>query len=249
MTGLVRSEWLKQRSTHTSLALLAAMVGLISAVVLLHMISLSVPSLSNGAGQLKVFGLGTTFGTIFASLLGAMSVTSEIRHGTIRPTFLASPNRARVIAAKVAASAAAGAGFGLLAETLAAGVGSAALAARGIDLAPSIGQYAQLLAGGAVAAALWAAIGVGIGAIVRNQVGAVIGLVVWLLFIELTLSGSIPAAAKYAPGATAGAIAGASLEHTASDLVAPAVGAAVTVAYAAAATAGGLIAARRRDVS
>jgi len=249
MSGLLRSELLKQRSTRTNLALLLSMVGLISAIVLLHMVSLSAHDLSGREGQLKVFGLGTTFGMIFASLLGALSITSEIRYGTIRPTLLATPNRARVIVAKVAASATAGAAFGLLAETLAVGVGSAGLAARGIQIAPSGGEYAQLLAGGAVAAALWAAIGVGVGAIVRNQIGAVVGLVVWLLFVEMTLIGSVPSAAKYAPGASAGAIAGAILEQTATYLIAPALGALLSVAYAATATTAGLIATNRRDVS
>lgn len=154
------------------------MVGLISAAVLLHMVTLPAQNLSDRVGQLRVLGLGTTFGMMFASLLGAISVTGEIRHGLIRPTFLGSPNRARVIAAKVAAGAIAGAAFGLLAEVLAVGVGSAALAGRGIHVAPTGADFAQLIAGGAVAAALWAVIGVGVGAIVRNQVGAVVGLVV-----------------------------------------------------------------------
>lgn len=249
MTGLMRSELLKQRSTRTNLALLASMAGLISAVVLLHMVSLSVRELSDRPGQLKVLGLGTTFAMIFASLLGALSVTSEIRHGTIRPTFLAAPHRAQVIVAKIAASAAAGAGLGLLAEGLAVGLGDAALATRGIHLAPSVGQYARLIAGGALAAALWAAIGVGVGSIVRHQVGTVIGLVVWLLFIELTLLGSVPAVARYAPGATGGAIAGAILEHPAGDLLGPAAGAVLTIAYAAVAAAAGVIAINRRDVN
>ncbi len=248
MSAQLRSELLKQRTTRTNLWLLASMVGLITGVVLLHAVSLSVHDFSGRDSQLKVFGLGTTFGMIFASLLGAMSITSEIRHGTIRPTFLATPNRARVIAAKVAASALAGVAFGLLAETLAASVASAGLAARGIHIAPSAGDYAQLLAGGAVAAAFWAAIGVGIGAIVRNQVGAVVGLVVWLLFIEQTLTGAIPAAAKFAPGASAGALAGAILDQDAAYLLAPALGALLIVAYATAATAAGLVATARRDV-
>jgi hypothetical protein len=98
-----------------------------------------------------------------------MSITGEIRHGTIRPTFLATPNRARVIAAKVAASALAGVALGLLAEALTAAIESAGLAVRGIHIALSAGDYAQLLAGGGAAAALWAAIGVGVGALVRNQ--------------------------------------------------------------------------------
>ena len=122
MSGQLHSELLKQRTTSTNVVLLVAMVVLISLVVLLHMTTLPAQDLSDRTGQLKVLGLGTTFGMIFASLLGAMSVTGEIRHGLIRPTFLASPKRTRVIAAKVAAGAIAGAAFGLLAEVLAVGV-------------------------------------------------------------------------------------------------------------------------------
>jgi len=249
MNAQLRSELLKQRSTRTNLWLLLSMVGLIAAVVLLHVVSLPAQDLGGREGQLKVFGLGTTFGMIFASLLGAMSVTNEIRHGLIRPTFLATPKRAVVIAAKVAASVIAGAAFGLIAEALAVGVGSAGLVARGIVVAPTGGDFTQLLAGGAGAAALWAAIGVGVGAIVRNQVGATVGLVVWLLFAEMTLIASVPSIGKFLPGASAAALAGAMLQQTATYLLTPALGAVLIAAYAAAATAAGLIATVRRDVA
>jgi ABC-2 type transport system permease protein len=212
MNAQLRSELLKQRSTRTNLWLLLSMVGLIAAVVLLHVVSLPAQDLGGREGQLKVFGLGTTFGMIFASLLGAMSVTNEIRHGLIRPTFLATPKRAVVIAAKVAASVIAGAAFGLIAEALAVGVGSAGLVARGIVVAPTGGDFTQLLAGGAGAAALWAAIGVGVGAIVRNQVGAIIAAIAFFFVLsplpEL-LPGSI---GDYFPAQAVGSLHG--LEET-----------------------------------
>ncbi len=248
MSPQLCSELFKQRTTRTNAVLLGSMVGLIALVVVLHMVTIPTRDLSDREGQLKVFGLGTTFGMVFASLLGAMSVTGEIRHGSIRPTFVANPNRARVVAAKVAVSAIAGAAFGLLAEVLAAGVGSAALAGRGIQVAPSAADFAQLLAGGAVAAALWAVIGVGVGAVVRRQVGALLGLVVWQLFIEMSLIGSLPSVGRFVPGASGGAIAGAILEQTSTYLFAPALGALLIVGYAAAATAAGIIATARHDV-
>jgi ABC-type transport system involved in multi-copper enzyme maturation permease subunit len=185
---------------------------------------------------------------LFAALLGALSITGEIRHGTIRPTFLATPKRGRVIAAKALASALGGLVLGLVAEALAAGVSSAGLAARGIHIALSVGDFGQLLAGGAAAAALWAAIGTGIGAIVRNQVGTVVGLCVWLLLLETSLIGSIPAVAKFAPGASAGGLAGAIQNQGGTNLLAPALGALLLVAYAAATAAAGSITTVRRDV-
>jgi ABC-type transport system involved in multi-copper enzyme maturation permease subunit len=249
MIPQLRSELLKQRTTRTNLGLFASMIAIIAAVVLLHMVSLPSQALSGREGQLKVLGLGTTFGMIFAALLGALSVTNEIRHGSIRATFLATPKRSRVIAAKAAASLIGGAGFGFVAEAIAIGVGSSGLSARGISIAPSTGDFAQLLLGGAAAAALLATIGVSIGAIVRNQVGAAVGLVVWLLFAEMTLIGSVPSVGKFLPGASAAAIAGAMLEQTASYLLAPALGTLFIAAYSAAALGAGLIATARRDVS
>jgi ABC-2 type transport system permease protein len=249
MTAQLRSELFKQRTTRTTLGLVLAMVALVASVVLLHVVALPTQGLTGRQGQLKVVGLGTTFGMIFGSLLGALSITTEIRHGMIRPTLLAMPNRSRVIAAKVVASLIAGAALGLLSEAIAIGVGGAGLAARGIGIAPSVGDFAQLLIGGAAAAALWAAIGVGIGATVRNQVGAAISLVVWLLFIEMTVIGVAPAVGKFLPGASGGALAGAMLQQTATYLLVPALGALLIVTYAVVAIGAGLITTARQDVT
>jgi ABC-type transport system involved in multi-copper enzyme maturation permease subunit len=246
---LVRAELLKQRTTRTSLLLLAWMAALILLVVLLHVFSLGVGHIATRDGQLKVIGWGTSIGALFAALLGAMSITAEIRHGTIRPTFLATPRRERVIAAKLTAGVATGVAVGLLAEALTAGIEATGLALRGIHIQLTAGDYVQLLAGGAAAAGLFAAIGLGIGAVVRQQVGAVAGLVIWLLLIETTLIGNVPSAGKFAPGAAAGAIAGAVQTQSASQLVAPAIGVLLLVLYAAIASAAGAVLTNRRDVA
>jgi ABC-type transport system involved in multi-copper enzyme maturation permease subunit len=248
MTAQLRAELLKQRTTRTSLLLLAWMVGLVLVVVALHVLSFSVADLSREDNQMKILGLGTSLAALFAALLGAMSITGEFRTGTIRPTLLVAPRRPRVVVAKVGASAIAGLGIGLLAEALTAGAEAAGLAARGIDVELATGEYVQLLAGGAFAAALFAAIGVGIGSAVRNQVPVLIGLCVWLLFVEPLLLGDVPSVAKYAPEASAGAIAGAIQSQIADSLVAPALGAALLVAYAALAAAAGSALITRRDI-
>jgi ABC-type transport system involved in multi-copper enzyme maturation permease subunit len=249
MIAQLRSELLKQRTTRTNLLLLLWMVGLVVLVVVLHVLSFSTSDLSEHDNQMRIVGLGTTIAALFAALLGAMSITGEIRHGTIRPTFLATPQRARVITAKIAVSGLAGLVVGLLAEGLTAGGEAAGLAARGIPIELSSGEYIQLLAGGSLAAALFAVIGVGVGALVRNQVAALVGLCLWLLFLEPILLGDLPEAAKFAPAATAGAIAGAIQSQIADSLVAPALGVLLLTAYAAVAGIAGSIATERRDVS
>jgi ABC-type transport system involved in multi-copper enzyme maturation permease subunit len=249
MSRLIRSELLKQRTTRTSLLLLLSMVGLILLLILLHVFSLSSEHASGVDGQLKIVGWGTSIGALFAALLGAMSVTGEIRHGTIRPTFLATPKRERVIAAKLLATALIGIGVGLLAEGLSAGIEAAGLAIRGIDIQLTAGDYLQLLAGGAATGGFFAAIGLAIGALVRQQVGAVVGLTVWLILIETTLIGNVPSAGKFAPGAAAGAIAGAIQTQSASKLVTPGIGALLLVLYAATAATAGTVLTNRRDIA
>jgi hypothetical protein len=81
-----------------------------------------------------VLGWGIGIGALFASILGALSITAEFRHGAIRPTLLATPKRPRVIAAKLLASVLAGLAIGLLAEGFTAALETAGLAARGIHI-------------------------------------------------------------------------------------------------------------------
>jgi ABC-2 type transport system permease protein len=243
----LRSELLKQRSTRTSLGLFTGMLGLVLLAVLLHGFGLAAESVTSTSDQLMVLGRGEFLGTLFAALVGAMSVTSEIRHGTIRPTFLVSPWRGRVVAAKVWASMLIGAGFGLVAGAVATAVGTAALDARGIDVQLDGDDYTLLVAGGTAAAALWAAIGVGIGAVVRDQVPTVVGITAWLLFVEGLLVGDVTGVAdigRFAPGAAAQAVSG----QDPDTLLAPLVGLLLLALYAAAAALAGSLATTRRDV-
>jgi ABC-2 type transport system permease protein len=245
----LRAELLKQRSTRTALGLFAAMLGLVLVAELLHGFGLAAEMLASSSAQLMVLGRGEFLAALFAALLGALSITSEIRHGTIRPTFLVSPTRGRVVAAKVWVSTLIGAGFGLAACALAAGVGTAALRVRGINVQLDGDDYALLLAGGAAAAALWAAIGVGLGAIVRDQVPTLIGISAWLLFVEGLLVGDVAGpdiadVGRFAPGAAGQALSG----QDPGTLLAPALGAFLLLLYAVAAATAGWVTTTRRDV-
>lgn len=247
MRGLLRAELLKHRTTRTDLGLLVSMLGLVLLVVLLHGLSLPAADVNRRSVQLtEIIGRGGTMGTMFAALLGAMSITGEFRHGTIRPTLLATPRRGRVLAAKVSASLLIGAGFGLAAAAVAAGVGSVALASRNVQVQLDAGDFALILIGGAAAAALWAAIGVAVGSVVRNQVPTVVGTCTWLLFVEGLLvgdTGVLGDVGRYLPGALANAASG----QVAS--VGPAVGLLLLGLYAATVAAVGLLVTTRVDVA
>jgi ABC-2 type transport system permease protein len=243
--GQFRSELLKQRSTQTTLFLFLAMVGLVGLASALHVLAPTASDLASRKHQLEVFEVGTRVGMLFAALVGAMAITAEIRHGTIRATFLVTPRRGRVLAAKLAVSALVGLGFGLLAEGLMAAATTVALSARGIDNRLSGGDYVQLLAGGTAAAALWATIGLGVGALVRNQVATLLGLCAWMLVVENLLLPFVPDAGRFTPGAAGLALAG----RTADKLLAPTPAALVLLSFAAAVAAVGWVATLRRDVA
>lgn len=248
MIAQLRSELFKQRTTRTTRILLASMLAVTVLVVCLHVFTIKTADLSQAGNQPKVFGWGTTIGALFASLAGAIGITVEFRHGTIRPTLLANPDRTRVLAAKATAAAIAGLAIGLLAAGLVAAIGSVALAARGIPITLNAGDFAQMIAGGAGGAAAWAVLGAGLGALLRGQIGAVISLCVWLLLIENILIGNVPGTGKYAPGAADGALAGLMPNAATATLLAPLVGALLLVGYAAILATAGRFAIERRDI-
>jgi ABC-type transport system involved in multi-copper enzyme maturation permease subunit len=244
MTRQLRAELLKLRTTRTTVTLLLSMLGLTALIVLLHALTIKTSSLSQAANQPHVFGRGTTIGVLFAALFGAFGFTGEIRHGTIRPTLLANPDRRVVVTAKTIFGALTGLAVGAVAEGLVAAIAAVAFAARGIPIRIDGGDFAQMMAGGAAAAALWGALGTGLGALVKSQVGVVIGL----LLIENILIGNVPSVGRFAPAASAGALAGMTPDAGSVSLLAPAVGALLIVAYTALAGSAALAAVARRDV-
>ena len=250
MTGgaQLRAELLKQRSTMTVLGLAGGMIGLVTLAELVHALGLPIKNLASLEDQLSILGRGQFLATLFAGLLGALSVTAEFRHGTIRPTLLSNPHRGRVLAAKVWSSMLYGAGLGLVGCALAAAVGGIALESRGVDVQLSSGDFVLLVVGGTAGAALWGALGAGIAAVVRSQVPTLVGICAWLLFVESLIVGDftgLTQVGRFAPGALSSAMSG----QTKGDMLAPGVAAGVLILYVVVTVAAGIAAMNRRDVA
>ncbi len=88
-------------------------------------------------------------------------------------------------------------------------------------------------------------IGLGVGALARNQVATLVGLCAWMLLVENLLLPFVPDAGRFTPGAAGLALAG----SIADKLLTPAPAALMLALYAAAAAAGGWLATLRRDVA
>jgi ABC-2 type transport system permease protein len=236
-----KAELLKIRSTRTTIGLVLGMIALILLFSLLSGLLTKAPNLVTAEDQRGVLSVGSLAG-VFSALAGIMLVTSEYRYGTIRPTFLFTPMRSRVVAAKLAAGLLAGLIFGIVAEGLGFAIGYAALAGRGIHLVLNGNQITLLLLGTFAGTALWGAIGVGLGAIIRSQVGAIIGLLAWGFVAENLLFAFLPSVGRFAPAHTSDALIGLTTKHL---LHATAGGLMLTAWTAALALAGATLAARR----
>jgi ABC-2 type transport system permease protein len=196
---------------------------------------------------------GASFAGTFVTVVGILLVTNEYRHGTIASTFLVEPHRERVLIAKLAAALLAGAVYAIVALATVAAVALPWLAARGDEL-PLGGQAVEGVGLLFVSFMLSGALGASVGAIVRNQVGAIVATLLWFLALEplvgllaALLQGDISetsAISKYLPGAALGAVVGGA-GGDASLRIGPAI--AVTAAYVAALALVGGVAMVRRD--
>ena len=190
MTALVRSEILKLRTARSFIVLICIAVGL---TVLISTLSGFLTKFEDpGATPPPIDAtLNASFVLFFALILGALSVTTEYRHGSIASTLLVEPDRPRLLAAKLIAASAVGAAIGVLVELLSLGIEAVILPTRDISMDLGFGEFLKLVAGMAAAGALITALGVGVGALIRRQTAAIVGVLVYLFVIETILTGVV----------------------------------------------------------
>jgi ABC-2 type transport system permease protein len=137
-------------------------------------------------------------------ILGILAAGGEFRHRTIVPSLLATPQRARVFAVKVAVIALFGAVLGAVIFCLDLGTVITVLAAHGMHHLPA--EVGRMYLGTVIASAAFGMIGVAVGALTRNTVGAIVAAIAWALFIEeITLNTVAPSLEKWLPvGASIG---------------------------------------------
>jgi ABC-type transport system involved in multi-copper enzyme maturation permease subunit len=216
MFTAIRTELLKIRTTRLTPGLIAVAAGLTAMVVILEVAqagtggtgATSIPSLSTSAGLRDVL-TNTGFAMLVATVFGATVSSGEFRHRTATDTYLDQPDRIRVLTAKLIAATVTGLLFGLVATIITTGVGLGGVAAKGYRPAVSTGDIVAYSAGAMAGCALMAAIGVAVGALVRQQLGALIAIFVWTMAIEQIFSRVWPSPARFFPLLSATTMAGA----------------------------------------
>jgi hypothetical protein len=198
---LLRAELLKLRTTRMVYGLLGALLLIVAIAAVAVVIDQSPSELAGADDQAGFFGTAVT-GIIFVLLLGVMLMSGEFRHGTITQTFLITPNRWKVLAAKLVAGGLLGFAFGAVAELFALVLAVPLLELKGVDIA--FGDEAtSLVIGTILTTTICGMLGVALGSVIRNQVVAIVVVFAALLIVEPIITVSTesrwPEFPKYLP--------------------------------------------------
>ncbi|WP_417564602.1 ABC transporter permease subunit [Microbacterium sp.] len=167
-----------------------------------------------------LYSLASSIGYVFPLLIGTLMVTAEFRHQTLTPTFLATPRRGQVLTAKALVGIVIGVAYAIVALVAAVGPGAGFLAGFGQDAELGSSDTWAMFGRIVIAFVLWVLIGLGVGALVRNQVAAVVVVLAFTQFVEPI--GRVAAAfvknldkvMQFLPGAASDALVGSSIYTT-----------------------------------
>jgi ABC-2 type transport system permease protein len=148
---------------------------------------------------------GPTNTGLLLTVLAIRIVGDEDHHGTLPATYIATPARARVLAAKAAVAVVTTVAFcvAVLGSVLA--VTLVVIEARDLPMVVDVGTTAALMARTTLAMSLMALLGVAVATAIRNRTVALIGVLVWLILLE-DLVGSLFKISELLPGAAVQAL-------------------------------------------
>jgi ABC-2 type transport system permease protein len=210
MNNLIRAELLKLRTTRTFTWSVIAALAFVPVSIALAIAKIGTPSgtsLDSAEGFRNVIAAASS-GGVLVLLIGIVLMAGEFRFNTVTSTFLITPERKRVVGAKLAASSLVGLGIGVASSLLTIAIALPWLASRHVDVASHSSDIAIVLLGGIAATAISGMVGVGIGALVTNQTLAVTVTLIWSLLIEGMVVNFAPGLGRWLPGGAAGAMSG-----------------------------------------
>ncbi|MBS2962243.1 ABC transporter permease subunit [Actinocrinis puniceicyclus] len=246
MNTLIYTEVLKLRTVRGPWLLLAAAALLVIAGISGAVNSTKDPIDQNlQAVALAHVGLGSVFTLVF----GILAVAGEYRHRTITDTYLSTPSRSRVVAAKLVVYAVFGVFCGAVSTLVGLVVAAAWWSQKGASFAwGSAGMWATI-GGGIVWNAAFAAIGVGVGALIRSLVGAITVALAWIVLVEGIVGQLVGALARWLPFNAGQALGVAAKPMMSQDLLPRWGGGVVLAVYTSVFAVVALTTSIRRDVS
>jgi hypothetical protein len=137
----------------------------------------------------NIYTSGQFFGLLFMVILGALVVTNEFFHQTATTTFLTVPHRTYVILSKFAAAILLATGFWLVSTAANLAIGSAYFSLNDYAVPLTDWPVLRSVLMNLLAYLIWAVLGVGLGALIRSQLGATLtGAAFYLLSYPLAFA-------------------------------------------------------------
>ncbi|SHJ47287.1 hypothetical protein SAMN05421803_106174 [Nocardiopsis flavescens] len=130
------------------------------------------------------YNIAPAIAYVFPLAVGVLVITHEYRYRTISQTLLAEPHRPTVFGAKLLAGLCVAFVFGVSSVGVCVLVVVGVLSFHGQDTHLASPAILTAIAGSVVVLTLWGLVGVGVGALVRDQLVAIVGLVVLTQFVE-----------------------------------------------------------------
>ncbi len=187
MIATIRSEWIKLRTVRSHLVLVIFAVAFPWLVTLLTVSLIKDTDLANDT-LVRVLVNSARVSSILLGVVAVLGICGEFTYHTIRPTFAATPNRTRVLLAKMVVSAL-GAAV-VMAVIIGAGyVAGRLIVDSRVDQLGHFGDTNGLIAGMMGFTVLYVIAAVAIGALLRNQGATIALLIVWPLIAEPLLGG------------------------------------------------------------
>jgi ABC-type transport system involved in multi-copper enzyme maturation permease subunit len=189
MTNALRSELRKLRHTRSLLAIL--LVGLVIAAFGAGLL-LAIGTPDEIAGRLSDHGplrFGPTNFGLLLLLFGVRLHADETQHRTITSTYVRTPDRRVVLAAKAAVAAGTAVLFTIVVYALVVPITVAGLALRDLEMTYDVGATAALGGRVVVAMVLLTLLGLAVGVVLGNRTVALVAVVVWFALAESVVGG------------------------------------------------------------
>lgn len=181
MIAAIRSELVKLTTTRSPWLVLAG----VPFIAIIGVTGLAIQSSELDAAEMQSLAVGHLgLGAMFSLVFGAFAVAGEYRNRTITDTYLSTPRRFPVMVAKFVVYLVLGGMAGLVGAAAAFGAVAVWWSAKGVSFDAGDADMWSTLVGGSVANALYAAIGVGVGALIRNLTASIVALLAWLTLVE-----------------------------------------------------------------
>jgi ABC-2 type transport system permease protein len=250
LPAALRSEWIKVRSLRSTPAILAGTVAI--GVALSWILAAFVktdPDTGDVFTVAQTFIFSTWLTTMLAAVVGILTFTSEVQHGTLSNVFMAQPARWVTVTAKAVVAG----GFGLVMGAAGMAAGFAGAVLGGLPAGDTTGVPSTIL-WGLYLTATAAVLGLGLGLIVTHSAMATSAVLIWALVLENLIRGfASPTVSRAMPFSAASGLLGIRQAGDTDETIAAALSrpqdAVLFAAYVAVALAVGTILLHRRDPS